>query len=351
MAMIHRARSSDRFPLRTLTTAAGMAALLLLTPLSEAAADLRPATHDQAAALVCPMHPNVRSKEPGTCSICGMSLVPVDSSAGPKYDVEVQTTPRAIVAGRPFRLHLTVRHPATKAVVQDFAVVHEKRFHLFVISQDLEDYDHVHPEQQADGSWALDMSLPRPGPYKIYADFLPSGGTPQVLVRPLVTSDVSTEDAAGNGARLVPDRSLNHTIGDLSVTLQLPPGGLIAGREERFVYTLADARTGKPVRDIEPYLGAWGHSLALSEDMSRVVHAHPVELVPDGRPASRSGPTLTFKASLPEPGAYRIWTQIKRNGELVTAVFTVTAIPPRAPAPSGGESLIMRVVPGDLSGG
>ena len=128
----------------------------------------------------------------------------------------------------------------------------------------------------------------------------------------------------------MPDGLLNHVVGDLSVTLELPAGGLLAGREEKFLYRLADARTGKPVDDVEPYLGAWGHSLAVSENMSRVVHAHPVELVPAGRPAARGGPTLTFKAALPEAGTYRIWTQIKRRGEIATAVFTVRA---EAPVP------------------
>ena len=238
--------------------------------------------------------------------------------------------PAEIVAGRPFRLRLTVRHPDSRAVIRDFAVVHEKRFHMFVIGADLAHYDHVHPEQQPDGSWALDLTLPRSGRYRLYSDFLPSGGTPQVDNQPLVTSDVEAGDMAAAEGRLVPDGLLNHVVGDLSVTLELPAGGLLAGREEKFLYRLADAKTGKPVEDVEPYLGAWGHSLAVSENMSRVVHAHPVELVPAGRPTARGGPTLTFKAALPEAGTYRIWTQIKRHGEVATAVFTVRAEAPSA---------------------
>ena len=255
-----------------------------------------------------------------------------------EYHVDIDT-PRGIVAGRPFRLRLTVRHPRSRAVVQDFAVVHEKRFHMFVIGEDLTHYDHVHPEQQADGSWAIDVTLPRSGRYRLYSDFLPTGGTPQVNNQPLVTSDVEAGETAAAEGRLVPDRLLNHVVGDLSVTLELPAGGLLAGREERFLYRLADARTGKPVDDVEPYLGAWGHSMAVSENMSRMVHAHPVELVPDGQPAARAGPTLTFKAALPEAGTYRIWTQIKRRGEIATAVFTVRA----EPEPRGGVSSQGRV--------
>ncbi len=289
-----------------------------------------PAAAPQSAPYACQMHPNVRSKAAGTCSICGMTLVPTGSPDEVEYNVEIET-PRGIVAGHPFRLRLTVRHPDSRAMIRDFAVVHEKRFHMFVIGADLAHYDHVHPEQQPDGSWALDLTLPRSGRYRLYSDFLPSGGTPQVDNQPLVTSDVEAGDIAAAEGRLVPDGLLNHVVGDLSVTLELPAGGLLAGREEKFLYRLADAKTGKPVEDVEPYLGAWGHSLAVSENMSRVVHAHPVELVPAGRPTARGGPTLTFKAALPEAGTYRIWTQIKRHGEVATAVFTV-----RAEAASGG---------------
>jgi hypothetical protein len=50
--------------------------------------------------------------------------------------------------------------------------------------------------------------------------------------------------------------------------------------------------------------------------------------VREGRGAKGGGPELTFKATLPESGNYRIWTQIKRRGEVSTAVFTVAVAPP-----------------------
>jgi hypothetical protein len=321
--MIHLDRGTSRPDWRMWRVTLVMTALVSLASISHLAADVRQSP-PQAAAFECPMHPDVRATASGTCPICGMALVPTEALASPEYRLDVDTAPRMVVAGRPFRLRLTVRHPRTHAVVTQFAVVHEKRFHLFVISEDLAHYDHVHPEQAVDGSWVLDVTVPRPGRYRLYSDFLPAGGPPQVIARPIGTADADAPGAGSGETRLVPDRVLNHTIGQLSVTLELPPEGLRAGREESFIYRLADAHTGKPVADIEPYLGAWGHSLAVSEDMSRVVHAHPVEGVPEGHPSARGGPTLTFQASLPDPGRYRIWTQIKRNGEIATAVFTVT---------------------------
>jgi hypothetical protein len=110
--------------------------------------------------------------------------------------------------------------------------------------------------------------------------------------------------------------------------LAVPPDGFAAGREEKFACHLTDRRTGAAVTDLEPYLAAWGHTLILSEDSLAVVHAHPVEPVPLEDPAARGGPTITFKALFPKAGRYRIWTQLKRRGEVVTAVFTIDVASP-----------------------
>jgi hypothetical protein len=251
-----------------------------------------------------------------------MTLVRADRIGAGQYRIELETEPRAVHAGRPVRLRLKVRNQQTGELVRDFAIAHDRRYHLFVISQDLEHYDHVHPEQDADGSWVIDTTLPKPGYYKIYSDFLPAGGTPQVQSLPLVTAGY-TGDLASSSARLVPDRALTQTVGGISVTLELAAGGPVAGRPETLTYRMRDARTGAPVTDMEPYLGAWGHTVVMSEDALQFVHAHPVEEVPAATSDVRGGPTLTFKAALPTHGRYRVWTQIKRGGELATAVFTI----------------------------
>lgn len=281
-----------------------------------------------AAVYACPMHPDVTANAPGTCPRCGMTLALMDPFDAREYLVDVATAPAAIKPGEPFTLRLTVREPVSKSVVSQFATVHEKRFHLFVISQDLEHYDHVHPEQGADGSWSLPVTLPRAGYYRLYADFLPAGGTPQVIAMPLVTSGF-TGDIASSSAHLVPDRDLTKSVGSLKVSLALPEAPLTAGREEMFAFELVDRQTGAAVTDLEPYLAAWGHTLLLSEDTLSVVHAHPVEPVPDD-PAARGGPVITFKAMFPKAGRYRLWTQMKRKGQLATAVFTIAVVSPVA---------------------
>lgn len=289
-----------------------------------------PSSGAQATLYYCPMHPDVTSAAPDKCMRCGMTLVAGDPYDLREYLLDVETSPRAPRPGQPFRLRFTARHPSTRAVVDKFALVHEKPYHLFVIGQDMEFYDHLHPEQQPDGAYAIDLTVPRPGYYRLFSDFLPVGGAPQVIPRVIATAGF-TGDLASSQSRLIPDAILRKTAGDLAVILSLPSTGLVAGREETLRYRVEDATTGAPITDVEPYLGAFGHTLVMSADTLQYVHAHPVELLPDasaGSVQAAGGPTLTFKAMLPKAGRYRLWTQIKRRGVVSTAQFTVDVASP-----------------------
>lgn len=281
----------------------------------------------QPTLFYCPMHPDVTSAVPDKCMRCGMTLVAGDPFDLRQYHLEVESTPRAPRPGQPFRLRFVVRHPSTHALVDQFATVHEKPYHLFVISQDMESYDHVHPEQQPDGSYAINLTLSRPGYYRLFSDFLPIGGAPQVIPGVIATAGFKG-DLAASQSRLVPDVLLQKTVADIAVTLTLPPSGLVAGREETLRYRVENARTGAAITDIEPYLGAFGHTLVMSADTLEYVHAHPVELLTEDALQRTGGPVLTFKAILPKPGRYRLWTQIKRHGVVSTAQFTVDVASP-----------------------
>jgi Heavy metal binding domain len=300
------------------------AALIGASVLAEASSSQPPAV---PAAYLCPMHPDIVTRAPGACPRCGMALTPADPFDAREFLVDLTSTPGTPRAGAKTRVRLTVREPVSRAVVRDFVEVHEKPYHLFVVSQDLEHYDHVHPSQQADGSYAIDITLPKPGFYKLYSDFLPLGGLPQVVTRSLATAGFYGT-LASQRARLVPDETRAREAGGMRVTLTLPPDGLVAGRDEALRYHIADATTGEPIADLEPYLAAFGHTLVLSEDTIHYVHAHPVEWLPDNSSAATGGPNLTFKAMLPKPGRYRIWTQLKRRGVVSTVSFTVAAASP-----------------------
>jgi hypothetical protein len=103
----------------------------------------------------------------------------------------------------------------------------------------------------------------------------------------------------------------------------------VAGKKLTLKYQITDLKSGEAVRDLEPYLDAWGHTLILSEDARDYVHSHPVQLIPDGvdRTGMRGGPEISFEAFLPRSGRYRIWSQFQRHGKVITVPFTIEVKP------------------------
>lgn len=278
----------------------------------------------QPLTYFCPMHMDVTAKAAGKCGKCGMALVPGDPWDEREYVLDVQTTPSAPRAGEPTGFRLLVADPTTRQPVADYVPVHDKRFHLFVVSQDLEHFAHIHPEQQPDGSWAIDHTLSKPGYYRVYSDFLPMGGTPQVIARTVATQGYKG-DLARSIATLVPDRAFIKTVDGTTLRLTFEPSPIAAGVTTKLKYEVS--ADGRPVTDLEPYLAAWGHTLVLSEDALEYIHAHPIEYLPPDAAEAKGGPTITFDALFPKPGRYRLWTQFKRHGIVSTATFTVEAMP------------------------
>ncbi len=130
--------------------------------------------------FVCPMDPEVRAAGPGKCPRCGMQLRP-GIPEPVKYPMEFRVDPPQIPAGRPVTLEFRVLDPKSGEPVKKFEIVHEKLFHLFLVSQDLEYFAHEHPEFDGKGTFRLAAKLPKAGTYRLLADFYPTGGTPQLV--------------------------------------------------------------------------------------------------------------------------------------------------------------------------
>ena len=273
----------------------------------------------------CPMHKDVTAAKPGACSKCGMELKPSSEAITEEFIVKTATFPPRIQAGQPLKLRFSIFHPKTGAQVKQFNVMHEKLFHLFVISHDFSHFEHLHPTLQPDGSFTLETALPQAGLYHIFCDIFPVGGVAQVVHQNLVTAGFKG-DAATLQAQLTPDQRLRRTIDGIHLELDFAPQAPLAGQSALLRYRLTDTSTGQPLTDLQPYLGAWGHTLILSEDAADYLHSHPLETQPTKlAPASTSSPaTLYFETFFPRPGNYRIWSQFQRNQKLVTVSFNVS---------------------------
>jgi Heavy metal binding domain len=250
---------------------------------------------------VCPMDPDVRSDAPGVCPRCGMTLV-LHIPDSVEYLLEVSHSPEVLKPGADAVLTFRVLDPETGQHVQRFAVVHEKLMHLFLVSENLQFFAHVHPLPLADGLFRVSIRLPYGGMYRLLADYYPSGSVPQLSVKTLYV--LGSSEPPNLAPSLGPSRSEN-----LTASLRLDPEQPLAGLQTKMFFTL------EPATGLEPYLGAWAHMLAASEDLIDLMHLHPV--FADG------GPSVQFNLVFPRAGAYRVWTQFQREGVVNTVVFTV----------------------------
>jgi hypothetical protein len=253
--------------------------------------------------FVCPMDPEVRSTQPGKCPRCGMTLragIPDQI----EYPLHLDVTPRQVPVGRELELAFHVTDPAGR-LVKHFEIVHEKLFHLFIVSQDLEFFAHVHPILAADGIFRLKQTLPKAGTYRLLGDYYPTGGVPQ-----LTPIAITTEGDIGPliPANLRPDVSPQHGE-NIEVELSTDPPVPIAGKKTLLFFKV------KPAEGLEQYIGAWAHMLAVSDDLVDMIHTHPT--IADG------GPNLQFDLYFPRESTYRIWVQFQRLGKVNTVVFTL----------------------------
>jgi len=252
----------------------------------------------------CSMHPDVRSAVPGTCPICHMRLVRIAPAAFSTNPVDLRAT--AIVGG--VRLRLTVRDPETRAIERQFDLVHERTMHLFVVGGDgLSYFTHEHPAQQPDGVFMLDVPLPQAGPYMAIAEFLPTGGTPQVFQQVFTTGEPFAPrepPAADPGPKIVD-----------GMRVTIDASKLKGGEEGKLSFRIDDAASDAAVTDLEPYLGASAHLLVVTTDLTEAIHGHPTD--------EARGPDLSFTPILPRAGRYKMWLQVQRAGRVSTVPFVI----------------------------
>ncbi|MBB5478806.1 hypothetical protein HNR20_003311 [Micromonospora parathelypteridis] len=218
-----------------------------------------------------------------------------------------------------FRITGPDGHPVTR-----YDVAHDKQMHLIVVRRDLSGFRHVHPDLAPDGTWRVDTPLAGPGQWRAFADFTPTGGEPLTLGVDVTVPGELTE-------RPLPAPATSTTVDGYTVTLTGAPQ---PGRTSPLTLTIS--RNGQPVTDLEPYLGAYGHLVALRRGDLAYLHVHPDGTPGDGR--TRPGPAVTFLAEVPSAGSYRLYLDFRHGGAVHTAEFTVSTGTPPADAPPTGSN-------------
>lgn len=191
-----------------------------------------------------------------------------------------------------------------------FATEHDKELHLIVVRTDGTRFRHVHPTMAADGTWSLPWTWDAAGTYRVYTDFVPEGGDPVTLTR--------TVDVAGAFTPVTPALASTATVDGFTVDLT---GALAVGESSQL--TLSVSRDGEPVTTLQPYLGAFGHLVALREGDLAYLHVHPEGDEPAA--GDTSGPEVSFMAEAPTPGRYLLYLDFQVDGQVHSASFVVDA--------------------------
>lgn len=272
---------------------------------------------DAAAPAVyfCPMHCEASKTydKPGNCPVCSMNLKMQTSD---KFMVDIKPIGGAITVGKPATMVFTIKDP-TGLPVKKVEVVHEKLLHLLIVSKDLSWYAHEHPEVQPDGTFLLTYTFPEAGEFFFYHDF-----TPPKVGQQVVTVPVTIAGTAPAAKALKIDTGAPKTIDGYTVTLDTG-GPVKTGGSTHLAYTIA--KDGKPVTTLEPYLGAMGHLVIISEDRTQFVHSHPHESgehAAGSQTEKRGGPKVDFEAHFTVPGVYKGWAQFQHSGKVITVPYT-----------------------------
>ena len=208
------------------------------------------------------------------------------------------------------------------APVTQYTESHDKELHLIVVRRDLSGFQHVHPTRQTDGTWSVPLAVAAPGQYRVFADFQPAARDKGL------TLGVDVPAPGDYRPRALPAPARTAEVDGYTVTLV---GELTPGSSARL--TLSVRHGGTPVTDLQPYLGAYGHLVAVRDGDLAYLHVHPDGEPGDGRTAA--GPDIGFHAEVPSAGAYRLYLDFQHGGTVRTAEFTLTAGPqPPVVAPS-----------------
>lgn len=243
---------------------------------------------------------------------------------------------------------------------------HGKLMHLFLLREPgLDAFAHLHPVPLDRDHFEVALPALPSGSYRLYADVVHESGFPETLVDkieiplsagglPGVGREPDPDDSWRSAAAIARTGGLESPLeGGLSMTWKRGPSPLRADAESELAFEVKGI-DGRPV-SLEPYMGMLSHAVIARDDGAVFVHLHPMgsinmaaqqfferkmgaaeELGGKGDmpamdhaamrhampPSPPSAPSIvTFPYAFPQPGRYRLWVQVKTEGQVRTGVF------------------------------
>jgi hypothetical protein len=240
-----------------------------------------------------------------------------------RYTLNMSAGPADPKPGQNVTLTFKIFDAASGTQVKQFDQIYTKFLHLVIVDSSLTFFNHIHPVLD-DGTFTVTTQFPKNDVYHLYTNFEPTGGVEQQMGVTL---------AVGNGNASAPSPTVTdstQTVAGLNISVLTDDGqpfnaNRMSAGLQIINFDFKDSQTGQPISDLQPYLGAFGHLVLISEKTYNYIHIHPIP----SEATDFGGPTLAFMPyALYEPitpGIYRVFGQFQRNGELFVADFTIKA--------------------------
>ncbi len=226
---------------------------------------------------------------------------------------------------------------------------HGKLMHLFLLREDAGVLAHLHPIARTREALDFDAVVPPlpAGKYRVYGDIVHESGYAQTLVSsvdvqgtaaPAPPSDADDSWFAGAAAPESPDASFD--LGDRSsIVWSRGATSIMAGRDRDLRFSVRDDSGAELA--VEPYMGMAAHAVIARRDGSVFAHLHPSGTIsmaamerfagmapdPHADHAMAMAGRVAIPYAFPKPGAYRLFVQVKRGGQVRTAAFDATVQP------------------------
>ncbi len=260
-------------------------------------------------------------------AIIGFSALAENDHAGMTHEepavekhaagLQAQVTPDTLVRGRDSTFTLMLTKGNTPVSLAALEERHTQKIHLLVVDESMVDYHHVHPTAGSDaGSYTFAFTPNTARNYMLYADVKPLNGEAQMIAVKLNGGAPCANDCLDKSAT---DRA---TVGDVTGQVVFDGKTVKAGSPVNAEVTLTGA-DGKPLADLEPVMGAYGHIVGFYEGFKSVAHMHPMGAEPE-KPEDRGASPVKFMLHPDHPGYLKYFVQIRRGGKDVFLPFGLT---------------------------
>lgn len=263
---------------------------------------------------------------PQTIGGLDISKIPgLNGDRNKRYTVSMTTDQTNPQPGQDVTIHFKIYDASTGFPVSFFHILFAKTMHFIIVNSDLTYFSHIHPTENDQGVFSITTQFPKNDQYHLYIEFWPFGGIEQQIGFTLPVGDVPTMATS----KAQPDTDKTKTFGNYAVSVDTH-GALLASAmsvgQQTLSFTIKNAKTGKSVTNLKPYLASFGHLTMINKKTFDFIHVHPYSLnVPQAN--ANGGPTVDF---LPigiygpfKPGVYRMFAEFNPDNHLFTADYTV----------------------------